>query len=274
MKTRSLVALVFIPAFIAVICFAPLWVWGIFIGLVSAVAAWELLRCTENDLSVRIRLYACVSAFAIPAWRGFGGADGTTTVVFVLFLLIMCDLIFSFRKGHTTLAIETVGSVLLAGAVMPILLGALVRLGLDEETSAVNRLLPLAVTFASDSGAYFMGVFLGKHPLAPQLSPKKTIEGTIGGFLGSIAVTMIFGFVCQLAGFSVNYLILLGYAVIGSFICQVGDLSFSAFKRLCDVKDYGNLIPGHGGVLDRFDSMHFTAPLIEVLVFWIPAILP
>jgi len=275
MKTRSLVALIFIPAFVGIICFAPPWVWGALVGAISALCAWELLRCTESGLPVRLRIYAVLAAAAIPVLRSLTGeTDLTPLPVFVLFLLVFCELIFSFRGGHTALSMEFVGSVMLAGAAMPMLLCAMVRIGLQPETSAVNRLLPLVVTFASDSGAYFMGVFLGRHPLAPHLSPHKTIEGSAGGFLGAAAVTLLYGLTVQSLGFSVRFPILLCYAVLGSFVCQLGDLGFSAFKRLCGVKDYGDIIPGHGGILDRFDSMHLTAPLLELLVAWVPAILP
>ena len=76
----------------------------------------------------------------------------------------------------------------------------------------------------------------------------------------------------ELAGFTVNFAVMAVYGFLGSLACQLGDLSFSAVKRLCGVKDYGNLIPGHGGMLDRFDSMFWTAALVSLLVNWVPAI--
>ena len=134
-------------------------------------------------------------------------------------------------------------------------------------------LMVFIVAFASDSFAYFAGMFLGKHKLAPQLSPKKTIEGSAGGFIGTIVCMLIYGMIMAANGYTVNYVVIAIYGYLGSLVGQLGDLSFSAIKRLHDVKDYSNLIPGHGGILDRFDSMIFIAPLIELLLLWVPAVI-
>ena len=106
--------------------------------------------------------------------------------------------------------------------------------------------------------AYFTGMLLGKHKLCPKISPKKTIEGSIGGILGSVILCAAFSaiFVPQLLVHS----IIIG--VLGGIISQFGDLTASIFKRKMGIKDYGNLIPGHGGILDRFDSVLFTAPMV------------
>lgn len=112
--------------------------------------------------------------------------------------------------------------------------------------------------FVTDICAYFSGYFLGKHKLCPNLSPKKTIEGAVGGVLGTVIVSGIFGAVF-LKGMVVHCLLM---GLIGSVLSMCGDLTASAFKRKMGIKDYGNLIPGHGGILDRFDSVLFTAPAI------------
>ena len=157
---------------------------------------------------------------------------------------------------------------------MPLLLAALVRIGLRENNNltCVYMLLPFVATFSSDSGAYFAGMFYGKKKIFPNLSPNKTLEGCIGGFVSAIAMMLLYGFVLTLLHFEVNYLYLAVYGFLGSLACEFGDLVFSAIKRQYGIKDYGNLIPGHGGMLDRFDSIHFTAPMIELLVLLLPAI--
>lgn len=109
----------------------------------------------------------------------------------------------------------------------------------------------------SDTFAYFTGVFFGKHKLIPQISPKKTIEGSIGGILGTVLVTVGFAMVFK----EDNPMYFVPLAMVGSVVSQLGDLFASAIKREFKIKDYGNLIPGHGGILDRFDSILFTAPL-------------
>jgi len=112
--------------------------------------------------------------------------------------------------------------------------------------------------FATDIFAYFTGTLLGRHKLAPRISPKKTVEGAIGGVLGSVLFCGLFGYFFLPAGF-VDCIAL---GVLGGVVSQVGDLSASVLKRGLGVKDWGALIPGHGGVLDRIDSMLFTAPLV------------
>ena len=106
--------------------------------------------------------------------------------------------------------------------------------------------------------AYFTGYFLGKHKLCPKISPKKTIEGSIGGIIGSVVLSALFGYFFFER--ILIHCIIIG--IIGGIVSQFGDLTASVFKRKMGIKDYGNLIPGHGGILDRFDSVLFTAPMV------------
>jgi phosphatidate cytidylyltransferase len=129
---------------------------------------------------------------------------------------------------------------------------------LIDQTGPTGILVWLVVfaAFGSDVMAYFTGMAIGRHKLCPEISPKKTIEGAIGGILGSVLVCGLFGHF-----FAPQYVVhCLVIGVLGAVISQCGDLTASAFKRRMGIKDYGNLIPGHGGVLDRFDSVLFTAP--------------
>lgn len=123
-------------------------------------------------------------------------------------------------------------------------------------------------SWISDTCAYLVGVMIGKHKLAPQLSPKKSIEGSIGGILGSAIVGALFGYFLldkALGGYMFGATLFV-IGAIGSVISQVGDLAASAIKRNHDIKDYGHLIPGHGGIMDRFDSVIFTAPMVYFLI--------
>ncbi len=126
-------------------------------------------------------------------------------------------------------------------------------------------------SWMSDTCAYCVGVLIGKHPMAPTLSPKKSIEGAIGGMIGSALAGGIYGaWVTRhmgAQGEAVGMFALIG--AIGSMMSQVGDLTASGIKREHKLKDYGNLIPGHGGILDRFDSVIVTAPIIYLLASFI-----
>lgn len=112
--------------------------------------------------------------------------------------------------------------------------------------------------FGTDIMAYFTGMAFGKHRLCPKLSPKKSIEGAIGGVLGSMILCAVYWYFV----FPDHIWISLIIGFFGSVVAQLGDLSASAFKRQMGIKDYGNLIPGHGGILDRFDSVLFTGPVV------------
>lgn len=138
-------------------------------------------------------------------------------------------------------------------------------------------LLALGVAWTSDTGAYFCGKYLGRHKLCPDVSPKKTIEGVIGGTLICIASMVLIGFLFNNFIFTekihINYLSLILFGLIGSPLSALGDLCFSVIKRSCHVKDFGNVIPGHGGILDRFDSVIFVAPFAFLFIRTIPIIL-
>lgn len=122
----------------------------------------------------------------------------------------------------------------------------------------------LVIVWSTDSGAYFVGRKLGKHKLWPEISPKKTIEGFVGGIIIALVATVIFQYFAQL---DVNYAILLLVALVASIVGQLGDLVESAIKRHFNVKDSGTILPGHGGILDRFDSLIFVLPLLHFIHF-------
>ena len=138
------------------------------------------------------------------------------------------------------------------------------------EASGIHRaylLLPFILSFACDTFAYFAGCAFGKHKLAPKVSPKKTIEGSIGGMAGNVVCGLIFAFVMdRWFGGSIGYGAMALLALLCSIVAQVGDLSFSLIKREFGIKDYGHLFLEHGGVLDRFDSVLFVTPVIEIIL--------
>ncbi len=134
------------------------------------------------------------------------------------------------------------------------------------------------IAWGGDSMAYFAGYFFGKHKMAPKLSPKKTIEGAIGGIAGSIALALLMTYIYSLTPYALNsvvadigknWIFLVVFAAIGSFVGIIGDLFASAVKRQQGIKDYGNIMPGHGGVLDRFDSFFLVATIISLMADFI-----
>ena len=264
-------AAIAIPILVAMIFFAPLWVFAVVVGLISAGAAFEFIRCVGPDYPLRFRAYAMVCGMAVPLLCIVVDVSIIIyTMLFALTLLMFVELMLSFKDGKP-MSFVTVLQVIFAGGVMPLLLSALVRVG-DRECSSAYLLLPFVAAFSCDSGAYFAGKFLGKRKAFPHLSPNKTVEGCIGGTVSDIVLMLLYALVLNLCGLKANYFYMALYGLFGSFACQLGDLAFSAVKREYGIKDYGTLIPGHGGMLDRFDSMHFTAPMIEIMVLLLPAI--
>lgn len=267
MKTRIIAAAVLLPILLVVVLFLPTVVTAVLFGIMAAIAAWELLWGTGYVKHPRLVGYSCLFAFLIALWSNLSGA-----YVWMLagVLVMICLMFMEIMISNMKLRFDKVVACLAAGLLIPFLFTAIVRLH-----SAFNGrfyiLIPFVIAFISDSGAYFAGRFFGKHKLAPTISPKKTIEGAVGGILGAIVGMLIYGLVLQLAfQFHVNYLAAVVYGLLGSLAGIFGDLCFSCIKRQTGIKDYSNLIPGHGGILDRFDSNIIIAPLVELLMLLWP----
>ena len=179
-------------------------------------------------------------------------------------VLAMLIFVFSFPKIHATQVAYMVFGVLYVS----VMLGFVYRVR-DLENGIFTVWLIYIASWVCDTFAYLIGVAIGKHKLAPVLSPKKSIEGSLGGIFGSLLAGFLYSFFIlekQMPGCTAGILIVCG---VGAIVSQTGDLAASAIKRNHDIKDYGHLIPGHGGILDRFDSVIFTAPMIFYLLKFI-----
>ena len=132
--------------------------------------------------------------------------------------------------------------------------------------------MALIGAYVTDTGAYFTGMAIGRHKLIPAVSPNKTVEGAVGGIVACVAGFLIYGAVMSAVGFVVNYLWVVVLAVICGVVAQFGDLAASVMKRSFAVKDFGNLIPGHGGMVDRVDSLMFVAPVVYYFITFLPVI--
>jgi phosphatidate cytidylyltransferase len=161
---------------------------------------------------------------------------------------------------------------LLSGLVIPFLLSALLRVRNDVNGTTL-LLIPFIMAYCSDTGAYFIGVCFGKHKMCPNISPKKSWEGFFGGICVAIIGMLVYALVLDhAADYDVKYYLVVLYGLVGALGSVYGDLMMSVIKRQVGIKDYGKLIPGHGGILDRFDSVLITAPLTEALLLLIPMV--
>ena len=231
------------------------------IALLASGAVYELLH---NAAGIKCKLsliLACVFAFYVPFTR-FIHEDFGVCLIFIFFGAIVY-LIFAavlILKNHKDFALGQITSLfglpLLYGVMFFCLSGVI-----NNKDGIYYLLLLLNFSSVCDMGAYFVGVTCGKHKLCPNISPKKTVEGAVGGIASSIIVTVILG-LCFKKALLIPMILTVPFCVLG----MVGDLFASAIKRSVGLKDYSNLIPGHGGVLDRTDSIIMIAPLLYMCI--------
>ncbi len=259
-----------VPALFLLVLVAPKWLAAVVLGLLLAIAAYELLYRTGLLTQPRLVIYSAVMAFAISMWSYFGAVRA----YFLLMLLVFFVLLFAeMMMDHIKVQFEMLSMCFVAGVIIPYMLSALIRI----LTLTVGRyviLIPFIAAFTSDAGAYFVGMKFGRHKLAPVVSPNKTIEGVLGGMASALVCMLLYTLILDFPlQFDVNYGFALLYGLVGSLAGTFGDLCFSIIKRQTGIKDYGNLIPGHGGVLDRLDSVTMVAPLMEALLLTIPVVI-
>lgn len=267
MLVRTLTGLVLLPLLL-VLLFAPLW--GVMLGLtlISAIAVFELLRRWPHPIKKRVIAMACVFVVVFYALIYKQVELYTIIIALFVFLLFLFGEVLIDSKNFTFFGLV---GVFFAVTAVPAMYSSVARLAFRPERVYVI-LLPFLITISSDVFAYFTGSLLGKHKLAPNLSPKKTWEGSFGGFVCCMAVLVGYGALINALGAEADYARLALYAAVGGVAAQFGDLAMSAAKRSLGIKDFGRIFPGHGGILDRFDSLLFVAPIIEILVVAVPAI--
>lgn len=273
MKSRVLVAVVCLPLLFITLFFLPPYIFAGLIALICAICAYELLKTVTPHGNDRSRIYGVFAAVLIPVGAYF---DVTLPVFSAVFLLLMC-LMFVEAIAHygqaKKITFAHILVTLFGGAIIPLMLSTLISLRNMPE-GRLFVLLPVVSAFVTDGGAYFTGVLMGKHRAFPLISPKKTIEGCIGGLVAGTLAMLIYGVILLATTYhDIVFWALMIYGLIGAVITQLGDLAFSLIKREYEIKDYGRLLPGHGGMLDRFDSMVFASPAIYLLVLAIPAII-
>jgi phosphatidate cytidylyltransferase len=252
-----------------VLIFAPTWIVLLLIIAAAVISVWELTGHCQAPIFIpaRILCMGFSTIFLLGVWFDRSILE-LIALFFVFFFLLAVELILH----PITFDFSRVLDCFFAGVASAVLWSSMVVLLLSDQRTIVV-LLPFIVTIPSDMGAFILGTAFGKHKLIPEISPKKSVEGSIGGFLVSMAVMQLYGLVLQFVFHcGVNYLVLLLYSLCCGIVSQVGDLFFSAIKRSRDIKDFSRLIPGHGGLLDRFDSLLFVAPLIAYLITIIPGV--
>lgn len=272
MAKRILVAVIFVPILFVVMMFLPSLVWAVLVAAISAMSAWELFHSAgEGKITASMQIISIISAALIPlaCWYGYFSAVAAVSAFVVMMVAFICA-IRAYDENGGTIRLYHVLLTLFGSVVIPAALSALVRLrGMEQGRYLV--LFTVILAFITDGGAYFVGMFLGKHRGITKVSPNKSAEGYVGGFLTGIIYAVLYGLIVgAITGLSVGYLSLILSGFIGALVTELGDLVFSLIKRQCGVKDFGKLLPGHGGMLDRFDSMLFCGPVVLFIVSALP----
>lgn len=257
-----------ITAVIALALFIPIvWYGGIVVELATAILAviaiYELFRMKGLEIKSFEGVLSALGAIflVLPKSQWFFFLPDKTDN-FILFYVTVMILLGGLVASKNTYTISQAG--------FPVIVSLYVGVGFQNFVSARNSGLEilvfgLLVVWSTDIGAYFIGKQYGKRKLMPEVSPNKTIEGSIGGILCAVVVASIYlFFVSKRFVFAYDLPILLVMTVIFSIVGQFGDLVESSIKRHYDVKDSGNILPGHGGILDRFDSLLFVFPIMHL----------
>lgn len=234
--------------------------------VISIIGLRELYKVFKYENS----LLAVIGYIATIVWYGLlliKKSDCALLLLIATLMLIMCVFVFTYPKYST----EQIMSCLFGIIYVSIMLSFVYQVR-ELDNGVWMVWLIFVGSWISDTAAYCVGMLIGKHKLSPIVSPKKSIEGSIGGIVGAALVGVIYALcIKNKLDMSINPIV--AFAIIGaasSVISQLGDLAASAIKRKHDIKDYGTLIPGHGGILDRFDSVIFTAPIVYYLaVFFV-----
>lgn len=267
MKQRILTAVIGIALLLVVLFFFDTWIFNIAVSLVSAVAVYEILQAAKYDKNKLLVVVCLLFVLLVPFFRtpGFNLMSRIAILVYILLLFG----IMLYR--HQTVRFEQIGVAFMASVLIPFSLSSMIYM---RDQFARDGLFYIMLVFAgawmTDTGGYFIGRFFGKHKLSPTVSPNKTVEGAVGGIVFCVGFYLLMGLCYDLfmksqgTAVEIHYLQMGLLAIPIALIGMLGDLAASLVKRQCGVKDFGTIFPGHGGVMDRFDSILFVAPALYV----------
>ena len=231
---------------------------------ISLVGMYELYRVFKLE-KTPLAYISYVMAVLFYVSELFAGIVDPMALVMLFLILLMFAYVFSYPKYEA----KDVMTIFFGMFYVAVMLSYVYQIRVLE-SGVYLAFLIFICSWGCDTCAYCVGVLFGKHKMAPVLSPKKSIEGAVGGVVGTALLTVIYTSVFRVQmGLDTRGIIVLAViSAVAGLISMVGDLTASAIKRNYDIKDYGTLIPGHGGIMDRFDSMMITAPIIYYLAVY------
>ena len=270
MKVRLLTSLGIAVLGLPLLIFSEYIVYPIALGLLAAVSSWELLRVFGLHKRVLLCVPTYIFAALLPffSYGAFFPSEKQSTYLLILALAVFAYLLFLagysvLSRGRFTFADMAKVFTTVTYVVVSFTSMSLIRY-MNNGVYLFEMIFIGA--WVCDSFAYFTGRLLGKHKLAPELSPKKTVEGSIGGMAFTVGAFALYGFIIEsVSSLDANYLILCLTGLCLSVMSQIGDLFASLIKREHGVKDYSRILPGHGGIMDRFDSVLIVAPVLLII---------
>ena len=224
------------------------------VGILTLIEAYRAIGLNKYRLLE-------ILGFSLAVSLTFGEVTGVSYVALIITLYIFA-IMSAFLIYHKMLRLEELSQMFFLTIYISYFYANIVFVRKMPNGEFLVWLI-LIGAFVTDTFAYLIGVTFGKHKLCPEISPKKTVEGAIAGVVGSVLGYLFFGLIMQnICQYHVNYLLLLPLGILASIAAQIGDLFASIIKRQHNLKDFGTLIPGHGGVFDRCDSLLFVAPVV------------
>lgn len=283
MKVRiisAIVGIVILAGVVATSLMVEAKVLCIALAIIALLAVYEGLNAVGTLKNAVISIPCFIYTVVIEATFLFADREAIIIPATLLFVIVM--FLCALGKYEKVPVSQIAMSVMMTMVITFAVYSAIYMYYIHDSSACGSYGISMLVycllcSWLTDTGAYFSGTLFGKHKLSPRISPKKTIEGAIGGVLVCVALTWAIAFLCVsvlgiIEGYTVNVMNLIILTAICSIISMIGDLSFSVVKRTYGVKDYGSIMPGHGGVLDRFDSFMFVAPCVCVLTEYLPVL--
>ena len=265
MLKRLVVSAVGISLLFAILLLLESWVMIPIICLLSAIAVYELLYATGFLKLKRLLFPAILFAALVPYWVS-AGCDRSAALIAVI-IYVMISFLFGILQPEK-ITFTTICGTFFASFVIPYFFSSVILIYCRDEVGLFYLLLTLVIAWGTDASAMLCGMMFGRHKLIPRISPKKTVEGSIGGMVGALALSALYITITNhYFQTEFSYLPVLCMAFFGSIVGQLGDLSMSYIKREYGIKDYGKILPGHGGILDRFDSVLFVAPVVQAVLY-------
>ena len=276
MKNRVITSVAILAAMLTVVIFSKFIVYPLALALLAIIATFEVLRVIGSHKIWTLSIPAYLISAAFPLTAYFVDSNNSlefllilAAVVFVYLVWLMGVSVFSKGKITFSKVSETLVGVTYVAVSFTSL--SLIRY-INHDFGVFLVVLVFVISWTCDTAAFAVGSLIGKHKLIPEISPKKTVEGAIGGVVFSALLCALYGLGLDLVieKIQVNYLYLILFGIILSVVSQLGDLIASLIKREYDVKDYGRIFPGHGGVLDRFDSVLAVSTILLILSIVFP----